>query len=49
MNGPILPGERLAAIRVIPVPAPTGATLPTLPPSPSHAQKSALPPLTGQH
>ena len=35
VNGPILPGERIAAIRALPVPPPTGATLPTLPPSPS--------------
>ena len=35
MNGPILPGEILAAIRAIPLAPPTGATLPTLPPSPS--------------
>lgn len=37
MNGPVLPGESLALIRAIPVPPPTGATLPTLPPSPSRA------------
>jgi len=34
MNGPVLPGESLALIRAIPVPPRTGATLPTLPPSP---------------
>jgi len=37
MKGPVLPGESLAAIRAILVPPPTGATLPTLPPSPSRA------------
>ena len=30
MNGPVLPGERLAAIRAIPVPPPTNAALPCL-------------------
>ena len=30
MNGPILPGERIAAIRAIPVPPPTLASLPCL-------------------
>jgi len=37
MIGPILPGESLALIRAIPVPPPTNASLPTLPPPPSRA------------